>query len=505
MAVPKSFKWGEVGEELFPTPNPYSGDAVRWVRERRKAWVTRQQAKVLESVALHRKTAVHSAHDLGKSFTASNLAGWWIDTHPHRKTRVVTTAPTHPQVHGVLWQELIRMQEDAELPGEILENDTWKIGRKQVALGRSVAKPASFQGIHDTFVLVVIDEACGVDKAIFDAVSSFTANENCRIVAIGNPDDPTSYFAEVCKPGSGWNVIHLDGLESPNLTDEKDETPQEVLENLLSKTYVEESKKSWGETSPVYVAKIRGLFPEDASDGVVRASAVAKCSRGLEYLPSDSRLAPVELGVDIGAGSDKTVIVVRHGMRPQIHRICSSRDPAIVTGYIVEAIKELRPTSVKIDIVGWGWGVFGHVKTILMEEGINCEVIGVNVAESPTSIQTQPGFLNLRAQIWWEIGRVMSDEQLWDLSLVGDQCLADLLAPTYHPSARGLIQIEAKDEIRKRLGRSPDLADALLLAYYSGKHGLESYLDTLMRERNAAMTPPPGIDPHPLTTWNPEN
>ncbi len=448
----------------------------------------------------HRKTAVHSAHDLGKSFTASNLAGWWIDTHPPRKTRVVTTAPTYPQVHGVLWQELIRMQEDAGLPGEILENDTWKIGRKQVALGRSPAKASSFQGIHDMFVLVIIDEACGVPKDIFDAVSSFTANENCRIIAIGNPDDPTSYFAECCRPGSGWNVVHLDGMESPNLTDEKAETPQEVLDNLLSWTYVEESRKAWGESSPVYIAKIRGLFPEDASDGVVRASAVAKCTRGLEYLPNDPRLTPVELGVDIGAGSDKTVICLRRGMLPTIHRVISTRDPAIVTGEIVGVVREVGATAVKIDVIGWGWGVYGHVKSILAEEKIVCDVIGVNVSEAPTSTTTQPGFLNQRAQIWWEIGRDMSDNQQWDLSQVGDQCLADLLAPTYHPSVRGLIQIESKDEIRKRLGRSPDYADALLLAYFSGKQALENYLDALLRMQNKTAAPH-GIDPHPLATW----
>jgi hypothetical protein len=53
-----------------------------------------------------------------------------------------------------------------------------------------------------------------------DAVEAITTNMDCRILAIGNPDDPSTEFANVCKPGSGWSVIQINGLETPNFTPE---------------------------------------------------------------------------------------------------------------------------------------------------------------------------------------------------------------------------------------------------------------------------------------------
>lgn len=467
-------------EKLFPSPDQYVNDPVGWVKYRRGAHITRQQKRVLESVRDNRYTAVHSAHDLGKSFTAGNLATWWIDTHPVGEAKVVTTAPTGDQVKGIVWQEIQQAHAASGAPGKVLQTEWW-IDAFQAGMGRKPAdyNPAAFQGIHSKYVLVIIDEACGVPKGIFDAADALVTNEFCRAIAIGNPDDATSHFATVCKPGSGWNVIHLDGLESPLFTDEKKETPLEVQHLLLSPVWVDERKRRWGESSPIYQAKVRGLFPEDAPDGVVRTSAVAKCQIGKEYLPTDKRLQPVELGVDIGAGGDKTVIIARYGQRPEVFAENNSSDPEQVTGAIIAAIRETRAAACKIDTIGWGWGVYGNVKQNVREAGLTCEIIPVSVAERSSDPEKFP---LVRDEIWWTIGREMSEEGAWDLSKIGDDAIADLLAPKWAPDSRGRVKVEPKDETRKRLGRSPDHADALLLAFYTGKTGLESYLDALVRK-----------------------
>ena len=91
------------------------------------------------------------------------------------------------------------------------------IGNELVAYGRKPADydPAAFQGIHARYVLVIIDEAGGVPKSIFDAVDALATNIDARVVAVGNPDDPGSHFAAICKPGSGWHVETISAFDTP--------------------------------------------------------------------------------------------------------------------------------------------------------------------------------------------------------------------------------------------------------------------------------------------------
>jgi len=109
--------------------------------------------------------------------------------------------------------------------------------------------------------LVIIDEAGGVPKSIFDAVDAVDAlatNIDARVVAVGNPDDPASHFATICKPGSGWHVETISALDTPACTGE--EVPAELLPLLVSPEWVEERKLRWGVTSPIYQSKVLGEF-----------------------------------------------------------------------------------------------------------------------------------------------------------------------------------------------------------------------------------------------------
>jgi hypothetical protein len=92
----------------------------------------------------------------------------------------------------------------------------------------------------------------------------------------------------------------------------------------------------------------------------------------------------------------------------------------------------------------------------------------VNVSEKSTEPDRFP---RIRSQLWWKVGRQLSEDRGWDLSqLVEDdreRLVTQLTAPKYWMDSSGRIVVEPKDETRKRLGRSPDNADALLLAFYT--------------------------------------
>jgi hypothetical protein len=134
----------------------------------------------------------------------------------------------------------------ADLPGRITLDAKWYIGNELVAYGRKPADydPAAFQGIHARYVLVIIDEAGGVPKSIFDAVDALATNVDARVVAVGNPDDPASHFATICKPGSGWRVETISAFDTPAYTGEK--VPEDLPPLLVSPEWVEERKSSLG-------------------------------------------------------------------------------------------------------------------------------------------------------------------------------------------------------------------------------------------------------------------
>jgi hypothetical protein len=141
---------------------------------------------------------------------------------------------------------------------------------------------------------------------------------------------------------------------------------------------------------------------------------------------------------------------------------------------------------VKVDEIGVGRGVIGELQNLGSEGRHQASIVAVNVSRQA---RDDAQFENVRAELWWEIGRLLSQNRLWDLSTMdnADTTVAQLLEPRWEIGPRGRIKIEKKDEIRKRLGRSPDNADALLLAYYTPPGAAADALDWL-KAAHAAQT-----------------
>jgi hypothetical protein len=435
------------------------GDPVAWVAERLGEHLWTKQAEIARSVAAHRRTAVQSCHGAGKSYTAARIAAWWLDTHAPGDAFVVSTAPTCSQVRAILWREIHRAHVKGHLPGHVNQSEWW-IGGEIVGFGRKPSDydPDAFQGIHARAVLVLIDEACGVPKSLWDAASTLVTNEDSRILAIGNPDDPSSFFAQVCRVDSGWSVLKIAASDTPNFSGE--DVPPEIKPLLISPLWVEERRIEWGADSPLYVAKVTGEFPAFASDAVVPYSWAKQCQRLDAPLPDDGSVA---LGIDVGAGGDQSVIRERRGNTAGRQWSDHSADPEILVNLAMLALRETGASSINIDTIGVGYGVAGHLRDQCREAGLEVDVVSINVAERA---QDPTRFINLRAELWWEVGRDLSKDMAWDLAAVDDGVISQLVAPKYSVARGGRIQVEAKDDVRRRIGRSPDDADALLLAFY---------------------------------------
>lgn len=457
---------------LFPEPDPYANDPAGWVQGKLNGHLWSKQRDIAHSVLANRYTAVHAAHDAGKSYIATALLAWWIETHPLDEVFVVWTAPSYDQVNAVIGRELRAMHATAGLDGRVTLDDRWVVGDRLVGYGRKPADTGraketegsgvvtAFQGIHARYVFVVIDEASGMKKPMFDAVDALVTNENARVLAIGNPDDPTSYFAKICQPGSqagkGWNVIHIDGLQTPNFTQEK--IPERLRHMLLSPTWVQERRDRWGEDSPLWTAKVRGQFPLDDDRAVIPASLVAQARLLEDPVGADDDPIGGVLGCDIARdGSDSNTIVSVFKGRVEV--IANFHEPD--TTKTADRIEEELLSRDNAQGVLWkavvdGDGMGGPVVDMLRRRGVPVvEFRGGERAQRPRR------YRNRRGEAWFGVRNLLRDNAL---VLPDDDDLAhDLSAPRWVKD-NGRLGVEVKDEIRKRLGRSPDLGDALVMA-----------------------------------------
>lgn len=458
----------------------FQDDPVGFVVDHLYGFLWSKQKKIAETVASTRLVAVQSCHDIGKTYIAASLTAWWISCHEPGEAFVVTLAPTFQQVSALLWRELNRIHAQGKLPGRMLRTH-WNLDNGElVAFGRSPADtdPTAAQGVHAKYVLVILDEACGISKMIWDAVSSLAANEYSRMLAIGNPDDPSSEFYEVCKPGSGWEVIKVNAFESPNFTDEP--VPEFLRPLLVSPIWVDERRKKWGEDSPLYKAKVLGEFPDQAADGLIALSWIRAAAQRELQSGTD-----VELGVDVARfGDDHSVCYVRYGpVARRVFRI-GKVDTMTTTGHVINAVRDTRAKKIKVDDTGIGGGVTDRLMEL--QNGLDdspagkaacailkgVEIVPVNVGELPTVVvdpddprfQSTERYLNLRAELNWGLRQRFIDGDI-DISEADDDLQAQAGDIKYSFNSRGQLVIEAKADMKKRGRDSPDDWDALVLAF----------------------------------------
>ena len=452
---------------MFPQAHEYARNPVGWIRSRLGEFCWSKQRAICRSVVHNRYTAVPSCHDSGKSFIASRIVSWWVDVHPPGEAFAITTAPTAHQVDAILWREIGRAHRKAGLPGRITLDSKWRLGAAHgdelIAYGRKPAdyNPDSFQGIHQRYVLVVIDEANGVPKWLFDAVDTLVTNSNARVLAIGNPDSPASHFAHICKPNSGWNVIHIDGLKTPNFTDEL--VPDDLRDLLLSPEWVEERRARWGVGSMLWESKVRGRFPVVTDDTLIQPDWWDQAAeRNL-----DPRGYVGQIGADIARyGDDSSMVYRNQGGYLRRFKSWTKTGTTKSAERILRMLNEEPGLECLIDGTGVGGGVYDD----LSEKG--APVHEFISSRSPSDDR----FHNLRAEAFWHL-RELFEFGMIDVDPDDEELKSQLTSLKWTLTQTGKIKIESKDDYRKRMrSASPDAADAAMMACWDGP----SYDPTLL-------------------------
>lgn len=453
-------------EKVFPEVDPYVHDPTGWCRRRLGAHLWSKQVEIMESVRDNRFTAVPSCHGPGKSWTAGRLANWWVDVHPPGSSFVLTTAPSDAQVKAILWKEIRRGHRRAEMPGRITLDAKWYQGEAMrdeeiIGMGRKPQDydPDMFQGIHAKYVLILVDEAGGVPKQLFDALETLMTNDYARILAIGNPDDPTAYFETICRPGSGWNVIKIPAMDTPNFTGEY--VPTDVAEQLVTPLWVEERRHKWGVGSPLWQSKVMAEFPEISDDTLITPALLRKMQA--------VKIKPVELGVfawDIARfGSSETVgYLNRNGHMRRVfakHKQDTAVTADVIAGFLYPYGVEDVPAIV--DVVGIGGGVVDNLNML------DLNIIPFNGGDPAFDDRR---FRNRRAEAYWKL-REMGENNEVDLDAFDEPLSAQLTVLKWAIDRKGRIFLESKEDMRRRGLPSPDRADCVMMGT-GGVAGLAS-------------------------------
>lgn len=216
-----------------------------------------KQAEIIRALYADRRVAVQSCHGVGKTAVAAAIVEDFMSQGP---CRVVTTAPTNHQVETLLWGEIRNRARTAQVPWEKRPNrKNWIIRDDWAAYGFSTNEPERFSGHHGARLLFVVDEASGVDEAIYNAARGFLTGSNSFVLMIGNPTQMVGTFFDNCQPtATRWTRIKLSAYDSPVFTGES--VSPELLAALPQVEWVEEMKEDWGEESPEFRVRVLGEF-----------------------------------------------------------------------------------------------------------------------------------------------------------------------------------------------------------------------------------------------------
>ena len=442
-----------------------NGGAVRFCEEMLGAIYWSKQIEIIDSVFTNEKTVVKACHNSSKTYTAADIIlAFLLLCYP---AKVITTAPTWDQVRDLLWSEIRRRWDKylADLmPGVECHQMRLEIDPDWYAVGLSPKETVSLTGHHQLNVLVVFDEAPGVSLEKNIAAESLMSGKNPHWLKIGNPTDASGHFYDNFK-NAQWNQISIGYRDTPNfvhLQDDPDPVdvnlPDHIKEQLITETWVEGRKIEWGETSPLYIARCEGNFPPE---GVRQVISLALCEEAAnrDIQPEGD----IHLGVDVARfGDDLTVYTPRRGNVIHEQETDAHRDTMEVSGKISALHKRDGYKTIQVDVIGIGAGVVDRQKEL------GNPVVAWDVRKAPND---KEHYFNKRTEAWFEFAKWLKYGKIpRDLDLI-----ADLTAPRYSYTSDGKLKVESKDEMKKRLGHSPDKADSAIASTQSINSGFFAY------------------------------
>lgn len=442
------------------------------------------QEDILGNWTDHKRQAIRGPRTLGKTALAAWCVLAFALTNDGNDWKALTTASTWSQLEDYLWPELHKWSRLLrwDIIGREPFDNRYELQKLRLRLSTGMAlavssdDPAKLEGAHSDNLFFVFDEAKIIPTEVWDSFEGTFAGSGrggeqfAKVLAISTPGEPAGRFFDIHRGRLGyedWHTIHItreDAIKSGRMTEE----------------WAEQRRKQWGEDSQQYHNHVLGEFKEADVNTLIPMEWVEQAmTRWDEWQRDIADGAPrgtvTSVGCDIGLGGeggDNTVIAICHDdTRVFETRSFGAGGSGTATMEIAGRLKGIidafhAPTF--IDVIGIGVGVLDRLR----EQGYTDKALPFNAAEK-TALKDKTKefkFQNKRAAMWW-LGREMFDPNGGTEVMIprDTRLLRELTTPKFDVLSNAVIKVESKKDIRKRLKRSTDVADAVLQALVGPK------------------------------------
>jgi hypothetical protein len=426
--------------------------------------------------------AIKTTTQYGKSEVASMAL---LTVCIERREKILIVAPSEKQAGIIMGKVIDHIFDHAFITGMIdyatsgslekLKQEksktriTFKNGSEIMILtadARSVQRESkNLMGFGATIVLV--DESSLIPDTMYAKILRMVGGvKGGKIIQLGNPFEDNHFgkcFGGIKTHGywvgKRWTCLSVNYKIA-------------LQEGRLQQEFLNEAREDMSELDWVIFYRVQ--FPEGgAEDGLIPRAWI---NLAVEQAGCEGSFK--QSGLDVARfGRDKTVYAFRRGGLLQPLEQTEKMDTMEVTGWTTVKLERDKPERHCTDVVGLGAGVHDRLEEIQGEgfeeesqDWSDCELIPVNVGESPTDADSKKKFHNLRAQVYWHLRSLFKPDARTgrsQISIPNDPELKKQLEEIrYKYSSEKKIKIEAKDEMKKRLGYSPDKADAVVLAFW---------------------------------------
>lgn len=407
------------------------------------------QVAVHEAFPYNNRMAMKACKGPGKTACLASLSWNFMVTRP--QAQIAATSISADNIADGLWKEMAIWQGRSPLltnqftwtKTRITENshsETWFMSLRSWSKSASKEQQAdALAGFHNDYLMFVLDEAGGIPDGVMAAAEAgLSTGIETKLLIAGNPTHLEGPLYRACNQERQlWWVIEITG--DP---DDPMRSPRVSIE------WARQQIEKYGRDNPWVLVNVFGKFPPQSINSLMGVEEV-RAAMNRQPRPEEYNWAQKRLGVDVARfGDDRTVLFPRQGLRAFMPVVMRNARTDMIAARVMMAHAKWKPEIIFVDDTGhWGHGVID-----------NCYAGGIE----PIGLQyhgpaIDPRFRNRRCEMWMGLADwVKRGGCLPDIP----ELVAELATPTY-TFTNGTFLLEDKDQIKARLGRSPDLGDAL--------------------------------------------
>ena len=474
----------------------WRNDWTAFAKEVLHANLDEEQKAILRAVQYNKMVAVASGTSRGKDYISAVACLCFMYLTPRwnskkeliKNTKIAMTAPTGRQVTNIMIPEITRLFTNAKvLPGRLLADGIRTSNAEWFLTGFKASDDdtESWSGFHAVNTMFVVTEASGISETTFNAIEG-NLQGNSRLLLVFNPNTTTGYAAKAMK-SSRFKKFRLNSLNAENVVKKRNVIPGQVdyewvkdkVENWCTLIQKEDFDEGQGDfefeglsyrPNDLFRVKVLGLFPKTSEDMLIPLEWCELAIERWRKLQEEKFLSKKHplIGIDVaGMGRDSSCFVPRYGNyvpEIKIHQSGGKADHMKVAGEATHWLSDAKAKAF-IDTIGEGAGVFSRLEELGYKNAYSCKFS--EGTKGLHDITGQYEFANMRAYCYWAVRDWLNPKNGFNPALPPcDELVAELTEVHWSFQSSGKIIIEAKEDIKSRLKRSPDIADALASTFY---------------------------------------